>query len=46
LAHGFCTALFGFDISLALRDDVIVDYFHPSLHEGLFISFHPAESQD
>jgi len=33
---------FGSDISLALRDDVIVDDFHPCLREGAFISFHPA----
>jgi hypothetical protein len=35
----FCAVLFGSNISLALRDDVIIHYFHSSLREGSFVSF-------
>src|SRR5579872_2565378 len=41
MPHGFCAALFGSDVPLVLRDDVVVDDSHPRLRERALISFHP-----
>ena len=41
LAHGFCAALPGFDVSLWFANDVLARDFDSILREGAFVSFHP-----
>src|SRR5207248_10847566 len=42
LAHGVCAALLGFNISLAFRNDVIINDFQPGLHQRLPVPFQAA----